>query len=258
MNSNLGMFAVLAFSVIMLLIPSSSSLVNAQEYDTYYEQDQYYDGIYQDDNYKKSNYENDSYNNKQDDKKTDEPVIIIKNEPLQKKEKKEKKKELPMILVKKDVLYCDTFAGGSGVSCFSFVDGTIAGKDSGRYVEECTANTGPEGEVCDNINESFFEIIVTDDIDFPGSEDGTKLNFNGERFSITEEQIIETMNEGGEQDLFCQKTGFDDGFGISLGSPDFTFVPTCVDFEGDCSGIVSDGELKECTVKNYILAAVQS
>ena len=79
MNSDLGTFSVIAFSIIMLLIPSSSSLVNAQEYDTYYEQDQYYDGIYQDHNYKKSDYENESYKNKQDDKKTDEPVIIIKN-----------------------------------------------------------------------------------------------------------------------------------------------------------------------------------
>ena len=41
MNSKLGTFSVLALGVMMLLIPVSSSLANAQEYDQYYKNEPY-------------------------------------------------------------------------------------------------------------------------------------------------------------------------------------------------------------------------
>ena len=37
------------------------------------------------------------------------------------------------------------------------------------------------------MNESSFDMIVTDNIEFPGSEDGTKINFNGERYTVNED-----------------------------------------------------------------------
>ena len=44
-----------------------------------------------------------------------------------------------------------------------------------------------DNQVCNTIDEELFKMIVTDDIEFSGSEDGTKLNLNGDRFTVTEE-----------------------------------------------------------------------
>ena len=239
------MFSILILGVMMLLIPATS-IANAQEYkDPYYnEQDQYYDDVYRDNNYKKSNYENEPYKKQGD--KTDEPVIIIKNEPIQKKEKK--MKESPMLLLKKEVLFCDFIANGTSNQCG--FRGPIPGPNSGRYVQECT--TPEEGggiAVCNNVNDEFFKMIVTDDIEFPGSEEGKKLNFNGERYTVTEE-IDDSFFA---LDSACKEVGFDGGFEASVeGAGTVLF---CNLFEGQCTGILQDGELKECTVKNYVVNA---
>ena len=229
------MFSVLVLGVMMLLIPATS-IANAQEYkDPYYnEQDQYYGDVYRDNNYKKSNYENEPYKKQGD--KTDEPVIIIKNEPIQKKEKK--MKESPMIIVKKDVLYCDSFSGSNDQRCID----PIPPPNNERWIQTCTL----DNEVCNNIDEEFFKMILTDDIEFSGSEDGTKLNLNGERFTVTEE--ANTGHENQELiSLSCQESGFDEGFLVNEN------IIICTEFEGECSGIVERGELKECTIKNYVV-----
>ena len=231
MNSTVVMFSVLIIGIMMLFIPSTS-LANAQEYDDrHYEDEQYYDSGYRDDDYKKSGYEND---------KTDEPIIIIKNEPIVKKDKKKMMKEPPMLLVKKDVLYCDSFSGVSDQRCID----PIPDKNSERWVQTCSL----DNEVCNTIDEEFFNMIVTDDVKFSGSEDGTKLNLNGERFTVTE---MASMGQQQDQEttLLCQEAGFDDGFLVNEN------IIICTLFEGKCSGIVEREELKECTVKNYVVDA---
>ena len=204
---------MLVLGVIMLLIPSTS-IANAQEYDRYYEDAQY----------KKDN-------------KSNEPVIIIKNEPIQKKEKK-KMKEPPMLVVKKDVLYCDSFSG-SDQTCLN--NGGFLGPDSDRYVQQCNDNDF----VCDNINEANFEMIVTDNIEFPGSEKGKKINFNGKKYTVNEESNIEQTKPGPSIDLNCQESGFDGGF-LVLG---FAFICT---LNEDCSGIIQDDELKNVPLQTIL------
>ena len=222
MNSKIGIYSILVLGVMMLLIPAAS-IATAQKYDNYYEDEQY----------KKEN-------------KTDEPIIIIKNEPIQKKEKK-MMKEPPMLLVKKDVLYCDNIANGEEpLTCFDIQDSGFAGPNSDRYVQECTL----DNFACNKINEASFDMIVTDNIEFPGSEDGTKINFNGERFTITEEPNIGFEGQNEIINVLCQEAGFDGSIVIEGEFPPFLF---CTVFEGECSGIVPDGELKECTVKNYLV-----
>ena len=215
MNSKFGMFSVLVLGVMMLFIPASS-LANAQEYDKYYEDEQY----------KKDN-------------KSNEPVIIIKNEPIQKKEKK-KMKEPPMLIVKKDVLYCDLIANGTD---FGGCNSPFPGPNSDRYVQECTADF-----LGCSIDESSFNMVIRDDIEFPGSEEGTKLNFNGERFTVTEDvNLLEGIQQNSIVNSQCQEVGFDGGFFLDN-------LSICTLNEGECSGIVQDSELKECTVKNYVVA----
>ena len=78
-----------------------------------------------------------------------------------------------------------------------------------------------------------------------------------ERFTVTEDLNFGEL----QQDEFvasqCQEAGFDDGFRLSFGT-DLIPMVFCVDFEGYCSGIISNGELKECTVTNYVVIAVPS
>ena len=224
MNSKnkIGVFSVLLFGVMMLLIPATS-IASAQEYDRYYQDDRYY---YEDE----YQYENHYYPPTQKDKKD--------------------KKEPPMLLVKKDVLYCDVIANGTDNDCEE--SGVIPGPDSGRYVQECTA----DNLACD-INEDFYNIVVTDNIEFPGSEEGTKLNLNGERFTVTEESELNGLQD--QIQASCQESGFDDGVINSIVlNVETIMIGTCVLFEGDCSGVIQDGELKECTVENYLIAIIEA
>ena len=239
MNSKFEMFSILVFGIVMLLIPASS-LANAQEYE-----DKEYKKIDKksyNEQYKKKDERKAYYND--DKEKSEEPLIIIKNEPIVKKEKKKEMKEPPMLLVKKDVLYCDFVVGEETSPCSS--DNGIAGPDSGKYVQQCNDNDF----VCENINESSFDMIVTDNIEFPGSEKGKKINFNGERYTVSEEPNIGIVGQDEGLDNQCQEAGFDSGFIVE---GDFPLLIFCTVFDGECSGIVQDGELKECTVKNYLI-----
>ena len=246
MNSKVGMVSILVFSVMMLLIPATS-IVNAQEYDKYYEDKEYdkLDKKSYDESYKKEGDDDNNKYKKNDKEKNDEPLIIIKNEPILKKEKKKEMKEPPMLLVKKDVLYCDFIAGQGDLPCF--VNDDLAGPNSDRYIQECSDGAQ---EFCNMINESSFDMIITDNIEFPGSEEGTKLNLKGERYTVTEEPNIAITGSDEEIDTECQEAGFDGGFILE---GEFPLLLFCTFFEGECSGIVQDGELKECTIKNYLI-----
>ena len=254
MNSKFGMFSVLIIGVMMLLIPSTSIANAQQEYeDKYYEDEQYekidkksYNESYKKDDEGKSNYSDDDDKYKKDVKeKSEEPIIIIKNEPIQKKEKKKMMKEPPMLVVKKDVLYCDDIV--NNVAPFTCdIESDILGPDSGSYIQDC----GNDEFVCDIIHESSFDMIVTDNIEFPGSEDGKKINFNGERYTVTEEFNLGIEEPNSFRNSQCQEAGFDGSLDIFLFGTD---IEICTIFEGECSGIVQDGELKECTIKNYLV-----
>ena len=226
-KTKIGVFSALLFGVMMLLIPATS-IANAAEYDRYGKINN--DVYYEDDRY----YEEIQYNDR--DGYYDDNGEYVYEEYYYPPSHKDKKKEPPMLLVKKDVLYCDVIANGTGSTC-GF---PIPGPDSDRYVQECTTDLP-----CDNLNEATFKMIVTDNVEFPGSEEGKKLNFNGERYTVTEKLMLENP----EANLACQEAGFD--FGIISFNEDLF----CTVFEGDCSGIIQDGELKECTVKNYMVAA---
>ena len=219
------MFSVLVLGIMILLI-SATSIANAQQYDSYYEDDRYY---YED-------YDN-------------EYVYDEYYYPPQHKDKKHK--ESPMLLVDKEILFCDVIANGTSISCVEEFNNNIfvPKPDSNRYVQDCT------NIQCQEINASLFTIKITDNIKFQGSEEGTKLNFNGERFTVTEEFIKTELSEDIKK--ICQDSGFYNGGIIKLftenNNKELEFA-SCVLFEGECSDIVQNKELKECTVENYVVA----
>ena len=74
-------------------------------------------------------------------------------------------------------------------------------------------------------------LYVTDNIEFPGSEEGTKLNFKGERYTVTETGDSSENEE--EFNIDCQRNGFDKGIVISAMIITQRFA-SCVIFEGEC------------------------
>ena len=267
-KTKIGVFSILAFSVMMLLIPATS-IASAAEYDKYYKEkkDRYSNNDYRYgndnnndryyDDYRQTSYDK-QYKKVDNKKESDRPVIIVDNKiPIPHHEKKEKKmKEPPMVLVTKEVLFCDDIANGEDDECF--LDAPFfPGPNSDRYVQQCN------DEICSEIEDSSFEIKVENANIFEGDEDGTKLTYNGERFTVTEENsnAVETFLvgqfAGPETSLvleqICQDSGFDSSYVFGMFGDGILPILSCVDFEGECSGIVQDGELKECAVKNYVV-----
>ncbi|MGD1834501.1 MAG: hypothetical protein ACPKQO_02125 [Nitrososphaeraceae archaeon] len=234
-KTKIGVFSVLLFGAMMLLIPATS-ITNAQGYedrygkinDVYYEDNRYY---YQDDN--EYVYEEYYYPSKED-----------------------KKKEPPMLFVNKEVLYCDQIAIGNDTNCNENPPQEFPrfpGPNSNKWVQECSSM------LCEDIDESLFDIKVENANVFEGSEKGTKLNF-GERFNV-----IEQRSEGSQAfftvdspeflivaETACENAGFDSAFVDFIEFERETTFISCVNFEGECSGTIENSELKECTVKNYI------
>ena len=217
-----------SLGLVLLLPNNNNNNVNAQP--EYYDNNNYY-----------NNNDDDRYYYEEDDEYYYEEYYYLNKD-------KKKMKEPPMLLVKKGVLFCDDIADGTSAVCVEPDSILFPGPDSGRYVQECTS------EQCEGINPSTFEIKISDNIEFPGSEEGTKLTFNGERFTVSEESI--NTDESSQQDIdnICKLSGFDDGGIIGSFDDSQREFMSCIIFEGDCSGIVQDNKLKECTVENYVVA----
>ena len=190
--------------------------------------------------------------------------------------RKSQEKQSPMLLVNKEILFCDTIANGTS----NFCEVPLPMPESDRYVQECD----PENALCNNINNELFKIEVTNSIAFKGSQEGTKINLDdGKKFKVIEKQENTICSESNgeleciDKEVFvsqCKDAGFDDGVIIkqmndgnnnnkndnhyynqisSSDSTTPTIIASCVLYEGECSGIVHGKELKECTVENYIV-----
>ena len=264
-KTKIGVFSILAFGIMMLLIPATS-IASAAEYDKYYKEkdrygkdygygydnkrdDRYYDDYRPVDDRKSYDSYQEPYKKVDNKKENDRPVIIVKNKIPIPNQEKEKKKEPPMVLVNKEILFCDLIANGTDNQCFIEDEGlSLPGPNSDRYVQNCN------DEQCEDIDASTFKIKIENANVFEGSEEGTKHNLDVRQFLVTEESddelgvfIIPPVK------AFCQDAGFDSGYTDILDVNEPNIVASCVLFEGDCSGTVQFGEQKECTVKNYVI-----
>ena len=264
-KTKIGVFSILAFGIMMLLIPATS-IANAAEYDKYYKEkndrygkdygygydnnnnDRYYDDYRPVDDGKTYDSYQKPYKKVDNKKENDRPVIIVKNKIPIPHQEKEKKKEPPMVLVNKEVLFCDDIADGTSDNCFIENEGlSLPGPNSDRYVQNCN------DEQCEDIDASTFKIKIENANVFEGSEEGTKHNLDVRQFLVTEESDDELGIIVPPVKPFCQDAGFDSGYTDILDVNELDLVASCVLFEGDCSGTVQFGEQKECTVKNYVV-----
>src|ERR671912_81875 len=123
-----------------------------------------------------------------------------------------------------------------------------AGPDSGEYIP-CN------DEICPFIDESDFGAQIFKDVATIRelSPEGTPVNLNKFHYTVTEGDIDQRITTGDE----CSAVGFDHSkFFFTLLEDGIEFdALVCVNYVGDCEGIIYSDEVKTCTVENYIAAA---
>ena len=123
-----------------------------------------------------------------------------------------------------------------------------AGPDSGEYIP-CN------DEICPFIDESDFgaqifkEVATVRDL----SPEGTPVNLDKFHYTVTEGEIDDRITT----DDLCSAVGFNHFKFYNTLLEDGTTVEAgiCVNYEGDCEGTIYSGEVKTCTIENYIFAA---
>ena len=235
-----SVYSAILFASVFLIstafMSNTTTMANAQEYD--YEADSYVYDTEKIDREKTSSstYENDYY--KQDNKK---------------------EKKSPVVTITKELFVCDG-AQDEVEEFFCFADNQEflpASQNSGRYIE-CTE------ELCPGIDESTFSAFIHKNIAFIDglNSEGKKVNLNKLHYTVAEDEIDERnklgQGEGSFSQFACQAIGFDDGLDYrillkSVVSEDrVAAYGICIDYEGDCQGIIHAAEEKTCTIKNYI------
>ena len=118
--------------------------------------------------------------------------------------------------------------------------------DSGEYIP-C------DDEICSFIDESDFGAQIFKDVATVRdlSPEGTPVNLDKFHYTVTEGEIADriTVDE-------CSAVGFDDSnfFGTLLEDGTEVDAFICVNYVGDCEGTIYSGEVKTCTIENYIYA----
>ena len=128
-------------------------------------------------------------------------------------------------MLTKNYCFCDQIANGTDNDCFGEGSNgsTFPGPNSDRYVQECNDIQ------CQDVSADDFNLKVTDDKEFQGSEEGTKIDLDGKGFVVDENSRLGSVPE---QIFNCIDSGFDTT--VLEFVNDESVVQSCVLFEGDC------------------------
>ena len=200
-----------------------------------------------------------------------DPELPVKD-PIEKKDKKVQVKDA-IVNIEKKLFVCDEPMDDQSPPTREFfckVSGFDLpfGPDSGEYIP-CTA------DICPSIDESDFAVQIFKDVATVRdlTPQGTQVNLDKFHYTVAESEIsnnIDFTSDGpgpiSETDSslfepnFCSTTGFTHGLLYQKHEvrPMNDIVQQyviCVNYEGDCEGIIHPGEVKTCTVENYIVYA---
>jgi hypothetical protein len=211
---------VLLLGIATLFVPVTAlqnSIANAQEYyNEEYEENGYYNQEY-------DPYENDNKN-----------------------------KNAPIVNVEKKLFVCNDINGiPDNITDFPTFECPNpanfiypAGPDSGEYIP-C------DDERCSFIDESDFGAQIFKDVATIRelSPEGTPVNLDKFHYTVTEGDIDERITIDD-----CSAVGFDHSNFFFILAEDGTDVAVniCVNYVGDCEGTIYPGEVKTCTIENYI------
>ena len=282
MNSKLEVFSVLVLGIMVLLI-SITSIVTAQQYDPYYEDNRQYielDRGYNDDYYK------DEYVYEDEDEdyypvpkhkqvlcesglfansyencpvKCDNGLYVMQGAECPKLESTAK------LTVNKEIYGCENIIGDDRIECL-----TLLNDDAGWMLcDELVNNVQGASTFCNPLDEGDFDIKVSDInenlIDppgqFEGSIDGTMImDLEPGTYNVNEIIHISFQDQLGESNVStnsCMTNNFVDG-GAFVDTASNIVYSICFEYEdengNDCNLIdLEAGDDKTCTVKNHIL-----
>lgn len=165
-------------------------------------------------------------------------------------------KNAPIINVEKNLFVCNevngipdnitdtpVFIACTNPATFFFFP---AGPDSDEYIP-C------DDVICPFIDESDFGAQIFKDVAtvFDLSPEGTPVNLDKFHYTVTEGEIDQRITT----DDPCYAVGFDHLKFYSTLLEDGLEVDAfiCVNYVGDCEGIIYSDEVKTCTIENYIV-----
>jgi hypothetical protein len=181
---------------------------------------------------------------------TDEPIVKIKKK----------------IFVCKNVLNPEpSFPSGDEFRCLVPTPLTDypARPDSGQYIqcfEKCIVG----------IDESNFAVQIFKDVATVRdlTQEGTKVNLDKFHYTVAESAINKNIDfdtdsnffpnfpipvRGPLPNSFCSPSGFAHSLQYAIATEKVGILyDICVNYVGDCEGIIYAGEVKTCTVENYI------
>ncbi|HSF51824.1 MAG TPA: hypothetical protein VLA74_13775 [Nitrososphaeraceae archaeon] len=220
-----GIFsALLFFGIAALFFPATAlenAVANAQEeeYSRDYIEEEARDGYYTIDN-------EESYYSYEDNKKKD-----------------------PIVVIKKKLFMCNNVeTTGFFFDCFTQFE-NAAGPNSGEYTP-CTE------DLCPGIDESEFAVQIFKDVATVSdlNPQGTLVNLDKFHYSVTENRLNDLITD---ESTLCFPTGFRHFLFYEKETEDnFVQFNICVNYVGDCDGTIYPGQIKTCTVENYIVAGV--
>jgi hypothetical protein len=110
-----------------------------------------------------------------------------------------------------------------------------------------------DDEICPFIDESDFGAQIFKDVAtvLDLSPEGTPVNLDKFHYTVTEGLIDERISTGDS----CSAVGFDGSkfFVTLLGDGRWVQANICVNYVGDCEGTIYPGEVKTCTIENYLV-----
>ena len=171
-------------------------------------------------------------------------VEFCKHVKFDEDEEKNNNKNAPIVNVEKNLFVCNNAtASPNNFECTTPAAFPYpAGLDSGEYIP-CT------DEICPFIDESDFSAQIFKDVTIIRglSPEGTPVNLDKFHYMVTEGEIDKNTND------FCSAVGFDheNSFDKLINSTS-VFYGICVNYVGDCEGTIYSGEVKTCTIENYI------
>ncbi|HEX7141596.1 MAG TPA: hypothetical protein VF222_03880 [Nitrososphaeraceae archaeon] len=220
-DKKIGILSALLFiGVATLFVPVTAlqnSIAMAQEYYPEYEENEYYEKGYDqsknDDNYKNA----------------------------------------PIVNVEKKLFICNNVTDTpNDFECEGFreifdegeFNSFPPGPDSGEYIP-CN------DEICPFIDESDFGVQIFKDVATVRelSPEGTTVNLDKLHYTVTERLIEDRISS----DFPCSLVGFTHSlFPEKITTDSIINYFICVNYVGDCEGTIYPGEVKTCTVENYI------
>jgi hypothetical protein len=161
---------------------------------------------------------------------------------------KDNKKNEPIVNIEKKLFVCnDVLETPENFVCTTQFF-SPAPVNSGEYIP-CNA------EICPGIDESDFAAQIFKDVATIRNltPEGTPVNLDKFHYTVAEGKLDQRIGITNPQFEFCFPTGFSHSLLYAKETTDnFIVYNICVDSVGDCEGIIYPGEVKTCTIENYI------